>query len=117
LTGVQAFLRSDLEQFCREAPPEFTDHQRQVFCVFSGQGVGNLRRYLNDNPANEELLTMSDDEEDDETVDGEERMVVGAHPGLGAGIGPIAGEGDGEADGEEDDEAASDSGVGGASLQ
>lgn len=71
LTGVQAFLREDLETFCRDAPPgteiilpfllffhlsdplivfvpEFTDHQRQVFCVFSGQGVYNLRRYLND---------------------------------------------------------------------
>lgn len=26
---------------------EFTEHQRQVFCVFSGQGVIGLRRYLN----------------------------------------------------------------------
>lgn len=26
---------------------EFTDHQRNVFCVFSGQGVVGLRRYLN----------------------------------------------------------------------
>ncbi|KAK0727581.1 hypothetical protein B0T26DRAFT_638275 [Lasiosphaeria miniovina] len=47
LTGVQAFLRDDLEAFCRDAPPEFTDHQRQVFCVFSGLGVVNLRKYLN----------------------------------------------------------------------
>ncbi|KAK3370473.1 hypothetical protein B0H63DRAFT_316455 [Podospora didyma] len=47
LTGVQAFLRDDLEAFCRDAPPEFTEHQRSVFCVFSGQGVVNLRRYLN----------------------------------------------------------------------
>lgn len=28
-------------------PTEFTEHQRAVFCVFSGQGVTNLRRYLN----------------------------------------------------------------------
>ncbi|KAI1339448.1 hypothetical protein F5Y15DRAFT_73305 [Xylariaceae sp. FL0016] len=44
LTGVPAFLRDDLETFCREAP---TEHQRAVFCVFSGVGVKNLRRYLN----------------------------------------------------------------------
>ncbi|KAL2022404.1 hypothetical protein VTK56DRAFT_5471 [Thermocarpiscus australiensis] len=47
LTGVQAFLREDLEAFSRDAPPEFTEHQRSVFCVFSGQGVVNLRKYLN----------------------------------------------------------------------
>ncbi|KAL2135330.1 hypothetical protein VTI74DRAFT_8983 [Chaetomium olivicolor] len=47
LTGVQAFLREDLEDFSRTAPPEFTDHQRSVFCVFSGQGVVNLRRHFN----------------------------------------------------------------------
>ncbi|KUI57300.1 SCF E3 ubiquitin ligase complex F-box protein grrA [Cytospora mali] len=51
LTGVQAFLRTDLEQFCRDAPAEFTEHQRNVFCVFSGQGVSNLRRYLNTDTA------------------------------------------------------------------
>ncbi|KAK1753291.1 F-box domain-containing protein [Echria macrotheca] len=47
LTGVQAFLREDLEIYCRDAPPEFTEHQRSVFCVFSGQGVVGLRKYLN----------------------------------------------------------------------
>ncbi|PNS16294.1 hypothetical protein CAC42_6401 [Sphaceloma murrayae] len=47
LTGVQAFLREDLTVFCREAPPEFTDHQRDVFCVFSGPGVIRLREHLN----------------------------------------------------------------------
>lgn len=47
LTGVSAFLRDDLEQFSRDAPPEFTDHQRNMFCVFSGQGVMGLRKYLN----------------------------------------------------------------------
>ncbi|KAI9646008.1 SCF ubiquitin ligase complex subunit [Ciborinia camelliae] len=46
LTGVQAFLRVDLEQFCREAPSEFSEHQRNVFCVFSGDGVNGLRTYL-----------------------------------------------------------------------
>ncbi|KAF2114457.1 hypothetical protein BDV96DRAFT_494876 [Lophiotrema nucula] len=47
LTGVQAFLREDLVIFCREAPAEFNDHQRDVFCVFSGVGVQRLRNYLN----------------------------------------------------------------------
>ncbi|KAI5919051.1 hypothetical protein F4810DRAFT_703842 [Camillea tinctor] len=46
LTGVPAFLRDDLESFCREAPSDFTEHQRAVFCVFSGNGVVGLRRYL-----------------------------------------------------------------------
>ncbi|KAK5703873.1 SCF ubiquitin ligase complex subunit [Elasticomyces elasticus] len=51
LTGVQAFLRDDLLAFCREAPPEFNNHQRDVFCVFSGTGVGRLREYLNQEKA------------------------------------------------------------------
>ncbi|KAK9470100.1 RNI-like protein [Dipodascopsis tothii] len=47
LTGVPAFLRPDLTQFCRPAPPEFNQHQQAVFCVFSGQGVVRLRQQLN----------------------------------------------------------------------
>ncbi|KAF2476975.1 RNI-like protein [Lindgomyces ingoldianus] len=47
LTGVQAFLREDLIVFCRDAPAEFNDHQRDVFCVFSGIGVTRLRNHLN----------------------------------------------------------------------
>ena len=47
LTGVQAFLRDELLAFCRDAPSEFNDHQRDVFCVFSGNGVGRLRDFLN----------------------------------------------------------------------
>lgn len=46
LTGVQAFLRDDLTRFCREPPTEFTHTQRDVFCVFSGEGVVRLRDYL-----------------------------------------------------------------------
>lgn len=30
---------------------EFTEHQRTVFCVFSGNGVSSLRRHLNSDPA------------------------------------------------------------------
>ncbi|GAW18376.1 hypothetical protein ANO14919_078510 [Xylariales sp. No.14919] len=47
LTGVPAFLRDDLDRFCREAPSDFTEHQRAVFCVFSGNGVAGLRHHLN----------------------------------------------------------------------
>ncbi|RUP01972.1 hypothetical protein BC936DRAFT_140649 [Jimgerdemannia flammicorona] len=46
LTGVPAFLRQDLQQFCRQPPREFTPQQRQVFCVFSGKGVRELRTYF-----------------------------------------------------------------------
>jgi F-box and leucine-rich repeat protein GRR1 len=48
LTGITAFLRDELLCFCRDAPPNFTDHQRDNFCVFSGPGVGRLRNFLND---------------------------------------------------------------------
>lgn len=51
LTGVQAFLRDELLTYCREAPPEFNDHQRDVFCVFSGTGVSKLRDFLNQQKA------------------------------------------------------------------
>lgn len=85
LTGVDAFLREDLNQFCREAPDEFNAHQRQVFCVFSGPGVTNLRKYLNEQRALREatrasggLLADSDgemfiepeDDDDDATMTG-----------------------------------------------
>lgn len=43
---MQAFLREDLTRFCRDAPAEFTHPQRDVFCVFSGEGVQRLREYL-----------------------------------------------------------------------
>ncbi|KAI0124168.1 F-box domain-containing protein [Xylariales sp. AK1849] len=60
LTGVPAFLRDDLDSFCREAPPDFTEHQRQVFCVFSGNGVAGLKRYLNNKPEFAEFLEPSE---------------------------------------------------------
>lgn len=49
--------------FCRDAPPEFNEHQRELFCVFSNSGVERLRDYLRANfePENEqhELATPS----------------------------------------------------------
>ncbi|KGQ02840.1 SCF E3 ubiquitin ligase complex F-box protein grrA [Beauveria bassiana D1-5] len=47
LTGVPAFQGEEFTPFCREAPPEFTHHQRNVFCVFSGNQVSRFRDYLN----------------------------------------------------------------------
>ncbi|UKZ83950.1 hypothetical protein TrVFT333_011765 [Trichoderma virens FT-333] len=50
LTGVAAFQRDEFQPFCRTAPPEFTQHQRDVFCVFSGNMVSKFREYLNTAP-------------------------------------------------------------------
>ncbi|KAI0995223.1 SCF E3 ubiquitin ligase complex F-box protein [Podosphaera aphanis] len=84
LTGVQAFLRRDLEQFCRAAPPEFTEHQRNVFCVFSGQGVLGLRQHLN-RIASEPLSRNTDSEEEEETTTmGAIQNINGLHAGHAA---------------------------------
>ncbi|GJE85000.1 RNI-like protein [Phanerochaete sordida] len=48
LTGIPAFRRTELQQFCREPPPEFNSTQRSTFCVYSGKGVTDLRVYLSD---------------------------------------------------------------------
>lgn len=53
LTGVQSFLNREVQQFCRQAPEDFAEHQRQVFCVFSGKGVSNLREWM---AMNEDIL-------------------------------------------------------------
>lgn len=47
LTGISQFLRPDITRFCREPPSEFNPHQKSIFCVFSGEGVGLLRNHLN----------------------------------------------------------------------
>lgn len=46
LTGIAAFLRKEITQYCREPPPDFTENQKSLFCVFSGHGVVLLRNYL-----------------------------------------------------------------------
>ncbi|KAF9929284.1 SCF ubiquitin ligase complex subunit [Linnemannia zychae] len=51
LTGVPAFIWPRYQKFCRAPPPEFTAHQREVFCVFSGKGVRDLRKYMQENVA------------------------------------------------------------------
>ncbi|PTB63338.1 RNI-like protein [Trichoderma citrinoviride] len=55
LTGVAAFQRDEFQPFCRQAPAEFTQHQRDVFCVFSGTMVSKFRDYLNTAPQFESL--------------------------------------------------------------
>lgn len=71
LTGVTAFLRTDFRQFCREPPPEFTQHHQALFCVFSGDGVKRLRTHLN------------------QLAEADMGYLLGGGlgPGLGAGIG------------------------------
>ncbi|KAL4911531.1 hypothetical protein BDW74DRAFT_164972 [Aspergillus multicolor] len=67
LTGVASFLREELTVFCREAPQEFTRQQRDVFCVFSGEGVNLLRDHLNREAAPQRDMneaTMYDDEDE-----------------------------------------------------
>jgi len=100
LTGVQAFLRPDLEQFCRDAPPEFTEHQRNVFCVFSGQGVTGLRNHLNrlepTGGYGDPMITGADDD-DDQTMTG----MVGATAMMGMGAAALNAD-DEDADGDEE---------------
>lgn len=85
LTGVDAFLREDFDRFCREAPEEFNAHQRQVFCVFSGTGVTQLREYLNQlqPPAGTGSTTENEDEDASTLsppmeVDDDDATMVGA---------------------------------------
>ncbi|ABN67173.2 protein required for glucose repression and for glucose and cation transport [Scheffersomyces stipitis CBS 6054] len=47
LTGISSFLRREITQYCRDPPPDFTEMQKAQFCVFSGNGVNQLRNYLN----------------------------------------------------------------------
>ena len=46
LSGIPDFRRPELQKFCRPPPKEFSDHQRQVFCVFSGKGIHDLRNFM-----------------------------------------------------------------------
>ncbi|PWZ03354.1 RNI-like protein, partial [Testicularia cyperi] len=55
LTGVPAFRRPELQVMCRPPPKDFNDHQRQAFCVYSGKGVNDLRKYLQGVYADEQL--------------------------------------------------------------
>lgn len=67
-------MSDNLTAFCREAPAEFTQQQRDVFCVFSGDGVNRLRLYLNQLSGAESEATMYDD---DEELDEDEGRMTG----------------------------------------
>lgn len=74
---MHAFLRDDLTRFCRPAPSDFTNQQRAVFCVFSGEGVSQLRDYLNEILSPYQgggEVTMYDD---DDELDEDEGQVTG----------------------------------------
>lgn len=108
LTGVQAFfLREDLVTFCREAPAgnrpisfgiptpyisnqsilEFTEHQRNVFCVFSGEGVNRLRTYLNQEASVYDTEGTMYDAGDEEDGDAQlDQQVAGLMHATGLGL-------------------------------
>ncbi|KAI9594833.1 hypothetical protein BDF19DRAFT_423252 [Syncephalis fuscata] len=60
VTGVPAFLHPDIQKYCREPPSEFNVLQRESFCVFSGQGVRDVRDYLNARQQKEESIREID---------------------------------------------------------
>ncbi|KAH9045488.1 hypothetical protein EDB85DRAFT_2284371 [Lactarius pseudohatsudake] len=70
LTGIPAFRRHELQQFCRTPPAEFNTTQRSQFCVFAGEGVNKLRRYLTDlfNSITEEMNPQGDEDQGDGDV-------------------------------------------------
>ncbi|KAI9448116.1 hypothetical protein H4582DRAFT_2107508 [Lactarius indigo] len=70
LTGIPAFRRQELQQFCRTPPAEFNTTQRSQFCVFAGEGVNKLRRYLTDlfNSITEEMNPQGDEDQGDGDV-------------------------------------------------
>ncbi|KAI0638014.1 RNI-like protein [Trametes polyzona] len=73
LTGIPAFRRAELQQFCRQPPSDFNSQQRAAFCVYSGHGVAKLRDFLADlfNTITNELATSNDTDYDDDFDDGE----------------------------------------------
>lgn len=89
LTGVQAFLRDELLTFCRDAPPEFNDHQRDVFCVFSGNGVSRLRDFLNQQKAHAAVAAAAAGQSGERGEGGESSSDFGSEgdsPGNGPNI-------------------------------
>lgn len=74
---MQEFLREELTVFCREAPPEFTNQQRDVFCVFSGEGVNRLRDFLNRTSSPIRDMAEATMYDDDEELEEDEGQVTG----------------------------------------
>ena len=63
LTGVSDFMHSSFRSLSKKPSAELTDHQKQMFCVFSGNGIAKLRHCLNYSDP-----TLSDTDVSDETV-------------------------------------------------
>ncbi|OSC98957.1 RNI-like protein [Trametes coccinea BRFM310] len=80
LTGIPAFRRAELQQFCRSPPSEFNSQQRAAFCVYSGHGVVELREFLADLFATitNELATSNDTDYEDEFEEAEAQTVGNA---------------------------------------
>ncbi|EJF62777.1 RNI-like protein, partial [Dichomitus squalens LYAD-421 SS1] len=68
LTGIPAFRRAELQQFCRPPPSDFNTTQRAAFCVYSGKGVAELREFLAElfKSITNELVTSNDTDYDDD---------------------------------------------------
>lgn len=115
LTGIPAFRRNELQQFCRDPPPvrlsfmstfldlttihkqEFNTTQRSSFCVYSGKGVSDLRNYLSDlyNAITDDSAQQSGTEYEYETEDNTYRGAYMAHL-------DIVDDGDEEQDGDDE---------------
>ncbi|KAG8765300.1 SCF ubiquitin ligase complex subunit [Ceratobasidium sp. 428] len=93
LTGIPAFRREELQRFCRTPPREFNPSQRAAFCVYSGKGVADLRRYLEYLSSTLDgmrapLTSDTEDEADDDDISQLEDFITypqipnasGAHP-------------------------------------
>jgi F-box and leucine-rich repeat protein GRR1 len=95
-------------------PTEFTEHQRNLFCVFSGQGVTGLRNHLNrletTSGYGDPMITGADDD-DDQTMTG----MVGATAMMGMGTAALNAD-DEDADGDEELEDGDGAGDGGVSF-
>lgn len=98
LTGVSSFRTSELQAFCRPPPKEFNEHQAQAFCVFSGNGISDLRRFLNSSSnTSDDGSTRRDSASSGESVTGTPRYSVPAtrgrlpsllDPSISAAMGP-----------------------------
>ncbi|KII94895.1 hypothetical protein PLICRDRAFT_47899 [Plicaturopsis crispa FD-325 SS-3] len=65
LTGIPSFRQTELQKFCRPPPSEFNSSQRLAFCVYSGSGVIELRKYLADLFTTITDAGMADETDDD----------------------------------------------------
>lgn len=63
-------------EFSADANSEFNEHQRDVFCVFSGLGVQRLRSFLNTDHAHQHRQASFSDNEGTMYEDGEEPDII-----------------------------------------